>query len=102
MSDAVTLSRQRCFHHPAREAVCRCMQCSRSFCRECVVDHDGRLVCSTCLAGAPVSGATSNRGRRWRAIVAGAAGFVAAWACFYLATQFVVAVVLRWNDWGDQ
>jgi hypothetical protein len=43
------LSLQRCFHHEEREAVSRCPNCGRFFCRECVVSHEGRLLCSSCI-----------------------------------------------------
>ena len=51
------LSQQRCFQHSAREAVARCPECRRFFCRECVTEHDARLLCAACLkqsARAPV------------------------------------------------
>lgn len=44
-----TLAQQRCFNHPAREAVARCPECARHFCRECITEHDDRVVCSACL-----------------------------------------------------
>ena len=43
------LSHQRCFQHSSREAVARCPECRRFFCRECVTEHDGRLLCAACL-----------------------------------------------------
>ena len=43
------LLNQRCLNHAAREAVARCPECGRFFCRECVTEHDDRVVCSTCL-----------------------------------------------------
>src|SRR5581483_9457365 len=39
-----------CFVHGSREAVALCVECRNFFCRECVVDHDGRLTCAACLA----------------------------------------------------
>ena len=45
-----TLHQQRCFNHALREAVARCPECTRYFCRECVTEHDGRVVCAACLA----------------------------------------------------
>jgi hypothetical protein len=42
------LSRERCFNHGQREAAARCLECSRFFCRECVTELDGRVVCSSC------------------------------------------------------
>ena len=40
---------QRCWNHETREAVCLCPACGRSFCRECVTEHEARLVCAACL-----------------------------------------------------
>ena len=44
-----TLIHQRCFNHSGREAIARCPECVRHFCRECVTEHDDRLLCAACL-----------------------------------------------------
>ena len=44
-----SLSSQRCFNHAAREAVARCPECGGYFCRECITEHDDRVLCSACL-----------------------------------------------------
>ena len=43
------LSQQRCFNHQQREAAARCLECGRFFCRECITEHEDRLLCSNCL-----------------------------------------------------
>lgn len=43
------ISAKRCFNHARREAVARCPVCGKFFCRECVVEHDGRMICARCL-----------------------------------------------------
>jgi len=43
------LVQQRCFNHALREAAARCPECRRFYCRECVTEHDDRLICATCL-----------------------------------------------------
>lgn len=43
------LLHQRCFNHMLREAVARCPECRRYFCRECVTEHDDRVLCAGCL-----------------------------------------------------
>ena len=43
------LAHQRCFNHAAREAVARCPECGQCFCRECITEHDDRVVCAACL-----------------------------------------------------
>ncbi|MDD2710687.1 MAG: rhomboid family protein [Verrucomicrobiae bacterium] len=45
-----SLVRQRCFTHGNREAAARCPECRRFFCRECVTEHDDRVICAACLA----------------------------------------------------
>src|SRR5687768_5264980 len=52
-----SLTLQRCLNHPSREAAARCVECQAHYCRECVEEHDGRLLCAACLrklARAPV------------------------------------------------
>ncbi|MCL4219446.1 MAG: rhomboid family protein [Candidatus Hydrogenedentes bacterium] len=46
MSD---LALQKCHLHLVREAVARCPSCRRFFCRECVTEHAGRMMCVSCL-----------------------------------------------------
>lgn len=43
------LLHQRCFNHMLREAVARCPVCHRYFCRECVTEHEDRVLCAACL-----------------------------------------------------
>lgn len=44
------LVHERCFNHALREAVARCPECSRSYCRECVTEHEDRVLCAACLS----------------------------------------------------
>jgi hypothetical protein len=75
---------RRCARHPEREAAARCPSCHEFFCRECVVEHDGRLLCASCLAKAAVAG-----GRRreqlasLRRAVDATVGFVVLWLAFH-------------------
>jgi hypothetical protein len=43
------LAYQRCFNHALREAVARCPECKNYFCRECVTEHEDRVLCAACL-----------------------------------------------------
>ncbi|HNV21923.1 MAG TPA: rhomboid family protein [Candidatus Hydrogenedentes bacterium] len=45
----VDLIHQRCFNHAGREAAAQCPRCGRFYCRECITEHDGRIVCAPCL-----------------------------------------------------
>jgi len=78
------LLQQRCFNHRGREAVARCPRCGRFFCRECVTEHGGRVVCAGCLRA--LAARRGARQRRWHAARLAAAcglGLAAAWLVFY-------------------
>ncbi len=78
------LSSQRCLHHPLREAAARCPECGSFFCRECVIEHEDRVLCADCLKRL-VRAPGKARGRfAWVGRVAwSAAGFMVAWIFFY-------------------
>ncbi len=44
------ITHQRCFNHESREAVARCPECGRFFCRECITEHEDRVLCASCLS----------------------------------------------------
>jgi len=79
-------SAQACFIHPGRESVALCLECRHSFCRECVVDHDGRLICAGCLARMQASSTEAHHGLRALAQTAGVlAALILCWMLFYSA-----------------
>lgn len=41
---------QRCVLHHEREAVARCPECTRFYCRECILEHEDRVLCARCLS----------------------------------------------------
>jgi len=43
------LASRRCANHWQREAAARCPACARYYCRECVTEHEDRLLCASCL-----------------------------------------------------
>src|SRR5258705_13675523 len=93
---AMPLAGQRCLLHPQREAVARCPECRRAYCRECVTEHDGRMLCAACIARLSISGLHDRaaRGTLYRGaarLVRGAgrvgrlaAGVLAAWLFFHV------------------
>lgn len=88
------LLNEHCYHHREREAVVRCPACHRFFCRECVTEHDDRMLCSTCLSRITAAGA--DQSGRWINALAlpmqWLAGFVMAWFIFYLIGQMLLAI----------
>jgi len=75
------LIHQRCWHHGDREAVVRCPECRRFYCRECVVEHQGRMMCAACVDRGGEESGDRSRTAVWG--VLGACGFLLAWVVFY-------------------
>lgn len=45
----MNLRQARCHFHSQREAAALCPSCRRTFCRECVTEDRGAMVCLPCL-----------------------------------------------------
>jgi hypothetical protein len=91
---------QRCWNHESREAVCRCPECGNSFCRECVTEHESRLLCAACLRSLARARqgerAAQRRGIRQLAPVAMAlAGIMIAWVVFFAAGEAMLTLAVR-------
>jgi hypothetical protein len=84
----------RCWNHENREAVCRCPECGRSFCRECVTEHAARLLCAACLEKAGHRSSTGRGGRLFPALML-LAGLLLSWICFLGAGAGVSEIELR-------
>jgi hypothetical protein len=84
----------RCWNHGERLAVARCSSCGRHYCRECVAEHDGRMVCGACLRREQPSAGV--RGRAWLALLGGCAQTLAAlfvaWLVFYGAGRLLLRI----------
>jgi hypothetical protein len=100
---AAALTRQRCWTHSAREAAARCPACERFFCRECVTEHDGRLLCAACLRALLVAAKPSGRRTRralavvWQALQVGAA-LALIWFFFYLCAQTLISLPSKFHE----
>ena len=79
-----SLIAQRCHHHAEREAVARCPGCGLFYCRECVTEHDDRVICAGCLR--KLAAAKQEKRSRFagigRVLLVGI-GVMLAWIFFY-------------------
>lgn len=78
------IAQLRCFNHEGREAVARCPQCGRTFCRECITEYKERILCAQCLAA--LSPKAQGRKTPASAILRGAwllVSFLFLWAFYY-------------------
>jgi|SRR6185503_15126842 hypothetical protein len=79
------LADQRCTNHAVREAVARCPECRLYFCRECITEHDDRVLCTACLKKLTKSLEGRRRGfAGLLRVLQCAAGIVIAWFFFFL------------------
>src|SRR2546423_1786774 len=83
---------QQCWNHEAREAVCRCPGCSRSYCRECVTEHQARLLCALCLRNAMLAAAPRRASGAVRQVLLLVAGLLIAWI-FFLSMGGIVSEI---------
>ena len=93
------LSEQRCRNHAQREAVARCPECRRFYCRECVVEHDDRMICSSCLR--TLTSRETPRRRHLRAVwrlAQCAVCFVAVWMAFFLLGRALLRIPSPTHD----
>jgi len=77
-----TLIHQRCMVHQEREAAALCPECRLYYCRECVTEHLGRMMCAHCVAqleAEPVNRRFSYT--KWGSM--SLAGLLFAWLVFY-------------------
>jgi len=94
------LAARRCERHSAREAVARCPSCSGHFCRECVIEHAGLLLCAACLAREAAE-TKKPAGTRWRQggrAVRLAAAFLLLWTVFYSLGQLLKLVPAKVHE----
>jgi hypothetical protein len=100
------LAHQRCLHHASREAVARCPECAQFFCRECITEHDDRVICAACLRR--LARPTLRERFRWLHLgLAGQLilGVLTAWLFFYLAGRTLVVMPADFHEgtlWRDE
>lgn len=98
------LAAARCRIHPGREAVARCPGCGQFFCRECVTEDAGRLVCAACLgAAAGPAGSRRSRAEVPALVLQSALGVLALWLLFYAAGRLLILIPSAFHEgtlWG--
>jgi hypothetical protein len=93
------LAQQHCLNHPAREAAAQCPQCRKFFCRECITEHDDRILCAVCLR--KLTQTTGPRRHPWRALGRaglGLGGWLTAVFFFYWVGQTLLLIPPSTHD----
>jgi len=92
------IARQRCFNHLDREAVARCPECERFFCRECITEHKDRVICAACLK--VMAGRGRGKTRHSGAILAAkcSLGFLVLWFSFFAVGRMLLRIPSSFHD----
>jgi len=95
-----SIALQRCWNHGTREAVARCPECGRSYCRECVVEHEDRIICSSCLAKITAAAAKPARTWSFRPVLRFAAAFsglIITWFIYFSLGRSLLSIPDEWH-----
>ena len=89
----------RCLLHPHRESVARCPECHQAYCRECITEHDGRVMCASCLRQLTrgLERKPLRLGGLWRPFQV-TFGIVVAWLLFFLLGHFLLQIPSEWHE----
>jgi hypothetical protein len=85
------IANQHCLNHPMREAAALCPECRRFYCRECVTEHDDRVICASCLRKLSKTEEAQGRNTDWvrRAAACGVGVAVAALFFYGLGRELI-------------
>ena len=100
------LLHQRCFHHSLREAVARCPECRQFYCRECITEHDDRVICAACLRKLTVQVVSKSASFAWLAPLSQAAlGLALVFFFFYFVGAVLLSIPSQYHEgtvWIDK
>jgi hypothetical protein len=93
-----TVVHHRCFNHPPREAAALCPQCNRPYCRECVTEHEERILCASCLKIILSSSPLRSRSLFLSDIAGFMAGFALLWFFYYYLARILLAIPSSFHE----
>lgn len=92
----------QCAQHPQREAAARCSSCSGFFCRECVTEHDLRMLCARCLRETAAAEKPQKNRRSLLAPISLSAqlilGALLLWISIYLIGRLLIAIPADFHE----
>ncbi|HUL31997.1 MAG TPA: rhomboid family protein [Thermodesulfobacteriota bacterium] len=94
----MSIALERCFNHASREAVARCPECGRFFCRECISEHDDRVICSFCLKRLGTKPKRGYRLARLVPLIPILLGVLLLWSSFYLLGKALLTIPSSFHE----
>ena len=93
------ITQQRCLNHMLREAVARCPECSRFFCRECNTEHEDKVLCASCLRKRQNPPPKKNQRYQWVLRMGYfISGMILLYVIFYYVAQILVALPTDFHE----
>ena len=93
------ITHQRCHVHLQREAVARCPECRRFFCRECITEHEDKVLCAACLQQrVKPSAKASHRFRGFLQLGHFFAGILLLYLLFYYVAQLLLSLPTEFHE----
>jgi hypothetical protein len=92
------IARERCSNHVSREAVARCPECGRTFCRECISEHEGRVICAFCLKRLSTKAFKRHRLTRLVPFIQIFMGVLLLWSSFYLLGKALLTIPSSFHE----
>jgi hypothetical protein len=94
----MSIAQERCFNHASREAVARCPECGRTFCRECISEHDDRVICASCLKRLGKKTARQYRLVGLMRLAQILMGVLLLWSSFYLLGRALLTIPSSFHE----
>jgi len=94
----MSIAQERCFNHAFREAVARCPECGRTFCRECISEHDDRVICAFCLKRLSKKAVRRNRLAGLVRLAQILMGVLLLWSSFYLLGKALLTIPSSFHE----
>jgi hypothetical protein len=94
----MSIAQERCFNHASREAVARCPECGRSFCRECISEHDDRVICAFCLKRLRKKAVRRYRMAGLMRLAQILMGVMLLWSSFYLLGKALLTIPSSFHE----
>lgn len=99
------LSHQKCRRHGSREAVALCPECHFFYCRECVTEHEDKVICSDCLQKLTAASGKRSNVLRWGFRALGSfVGLFLIWFLIYGLGRMLLAIPSDFHEgslWTD-
>ncbi|HVP78295.1 MAG TPA: rhomboid family protein [Thermodesulfobacteriota bacterium] len=94
----MSIAQERCFNHASREAVARCPECGRTFCRECVSEHEDRVICAFCLKRLSQKAVRRYPLARLTRLAQILMGMLLLWSSFYLLGKALLTIPSAFHE----